>query len=253
MAPFTQITYLGHATVLIETENVRLLTDPLLKKWVIHLRRHAPPIDSGHLKNIDAVLISHQHLDHLHVPSLKMLDRGTRIILPEGTRSLVEGAGFERIEEIVAGGKVHVGDIEVLATPAEHSGRRILPGEDIECLGYLVQGKSKIYFAGDTDVFPEMANFSEGLDLALLPVWGWGPNLGPGHMDPYRAALALQHLKPGLAIPIHWGAYHPIGLGWMRPSFLTYPPRLFEAYAAKIAPNVGIRILDPGEKTNLEN
>ena len=134
MATATHITYLGHATVLIETESVRLLTDPLLKKWVVHLRRHVPQVDSEHLENIDAVLISHQHLDHLHLPSLKMLDRGTRIILPEGTRSLVEGAGFEKIEEIRAGGRVHVGDIEVLATPAEHSGRRILPGENIECL-----------------------------------------------------------------------------------------------------------------------
>ncbi len=249
MATSTQITYFGHATVLIETENVRLLTDPLLKKWVMHLRRHAPQVDDEQLKNIDAVLISHQHLDHLHLPSLKMLDRATRIILPEGTRSLVEAAGFERIEEIGIGGRVQVGDVEVLATPAEHSGRRILPGEDIECLGYFVQGGSKIYFAGDTDVFPEMANYSEGLDLALLPVWGWGPNLGPGHMDPYRAALALQHLKPRWAIPIHWGTYHPIGLGWTGPSFLTNPPRLFASFAAKIAPDVGIRILGPGEKT----
>jgi L-ascorbate metabolism protein UlaG (beta-lactamase superfamily) len=71
-------------------------------------------------------------------------------------------------------------------------------------------------------------------------------------MDPYRAALALQHLKPRLAIPIHWGAYHPIGLGWMRPRFLTNPPRLFASFAVKIAPSVGIRILDPGEKTDIE-
>ncbi len=253
MATSTHITYLGHATVLIETDNVRLLTDPLLKNRIVHLRRHAPRVAHEHLKNIDAVLISHQHLDHLHLPSLKMLDRRTRIILPEGTRGLVERTGFERIEEIDVGGKVHVGDLEVLATPAEHSGKRILPGKEIESLGYIVQGKSKIYFAGDTDIFPEMVNFSEGLDLALLPVWGWGPNLGPGHLDPYRAALALQHLKPRLAIPIHWGAYHPIGLGWMRPVFLTNPPGLFASFAAKIAPSVGIRILDSGEKTDIEN
>ena len=82
----------------------------------------------------------------------------------------------------------------------QHTGKRHPFGPAADTLGYLIEGRHTIYFSGDTDLFPEMAELAGTLDVALLPVWGWGPNLGKGHMDPYRAAEALKLLQPS-AIP----------------------------------------------------
>ena len=109
----------------------------------------------------------------------------------------------------------------MLATRADHEGRRIPWIPTTDPLGFLIEGSHEIYFAGDTDLFPEMSSIGKQLDLALLPVWGWGPNLGVGHMNPPRAAQALLHLRPRAAIPIHWGTYAPIGLDLLRPNFLS--------------------------------
>jgi L-ascorbate metabolism protein UlaG (beta-lactamase superfamily) len=110
----------------------------------------------------------------------------------------------------------------------------------------LISGSSSVYFAGDTDIFPEMADLDSDLDVALLPVWGWGPTLGNDHMSPKRAAESLSLLKPKMAVPIHWGTFAPIGLGWIQPSFLTEPPHQFKGHANDIAPGVDVRIVDPG-------
>ena len=89
-------------------------------------------------------------------------------------------------------------------------------------LGYLLQGSQSVYFAGDTDLFPEMAALG-GVDVALLPVAGWGPRLPEGdHMNPRRAAEALKILKPRLAIPIHWGTYTPL---WVRGGYTANQTR----------------------------
>jgi L-ascorbate metabolism protein UlaG (beta-lactamase superfamily) len=102
-----------------------------------------------------------------------------------------------------------------------------------------------VYFAGDTDLHAGMAALKP-LDVALLPVWGWGPTLGPGHMDPLAAAQALAVLRPRIAVPIHWGTLFPIGLGRLRGSRLTDPPREFVREAAGLAPAVRVRVLEPG-------
>ena len=84
------------------------------------------------------------------------------------------------------------------------------------------------------------------LDVALLPVWGWGPNLGRGHLDPYRAAEALKLLRPSLAIPIHWGTLHPWGIGWLMLPILTNPPQMFVRYAKYMTPEVKTHVIAPG-------
>jgi L-ascorbate metabolism protein UlaG (beta-lactamase superfamily) len=101
-----------------------------------------------------------------------------------------------------------------------------------------------VYFAGDTDLFDGMADLGP-LDVALLPVWGWGPSLGPGHMDPETAARAAALLRPRVAVPIHWGTYLQVGLR-RRESLLTEPPELFAAHCADLAPGVTVRVLQPG-------
>jgi L-ascorbate metabolism protein UlaG (beta-lactamase superfamily) len=108
-----------------------------------------------------------------------------------------------------------------------------------------------VYFPGDTDLFPEMAELAGVLDLALLPVWGWGPTIGPGHMDPERAAQAAAILRPRLAVPIHWGTFYPAGLRRVVPNPFETPGLAFAEAAARHAPGVEVRILAPGEAMDL--
>ncbi|HLF26188.1 MAG TPA: MBL fold metallo-hydrolase [Anaerolineae bacterium] len=245
------LTYLGHATVLIDLDGVRLLTDPLLRQRAVHLRRRSSPIDPIGCLPVDAVLISHLHWDHLDLPSLRALGHHTRLIVPRGAARALRGWGFQRVEEIAAGETTRVGGVKVEATSAHHVGFRLPFGPRTACLGYIVRGSHQVYFAGDTDLFPGMAELGNDLDAALLPVWGWGPTLGAGHLDPWRAAEALALLRPRIAVPIHWGTFCPLGMGWARPRFLTHPPVAFAQHAAQLAPEVEVRIITPGQPTHL--
>ncbi len=129
---------------------------------------------------------------------------------------------------------------------------RPLPGRPrTDCLGYLIDGLRRIYFTGDTDLFDGMADLSPALDVALLPVWGWGPTLGAGHLNPYRAAQALELLRPALAIPIHWGTYFPVGLRPLLPHLVRRPPHTFAQFAHQLAPDVEVRVLAPGDALDL--
>lgn len=227
-------------------DGVRLLTDPVLRNRVGPLRRQAAPPDTSHLA-VDAVLISHLHWDHLDLPSLRLLGRDTHLIVPTGAADFLQRQGFRWIEEVGPGQESKIGQVAVWATPAEHIGHRPLFGPVVDSIGFLICGSQQVYFAGDTDLFPEMQTLTDDLDVALLPVWGWGPTLGAGHMDPFRAAQSLNHLCPRVAIPIHWGTYCPIGMGWLQPDFLWQPPRHFARHAATLAPEVEVHILDPGQ------
>jgi L-ascorbate metabolism protein UlaG (beta-lactamase superfamily) len=249
MVSKASITYFGHATLLIEMDGTRLLTDPVLRGRVAHLHRKVPLFSVE--EEIDAVLISHLHWDHLDMPSLRRLDMDTHLIVPRGSAALVRQRGFKHVEELVPGETTIVGGIEVEATPADHPGKRFPFGPTVVPMGYMMRGSHKIYFAGDTEEFPEMRAYAPGLDVALLPVWGWGPNLGDGHMDPSDAVEALGFLKPRLAIPIHWGTFFPLGLGWLKPTLLHMPPLAFARHAAELAPQVEVKILEPGESMDL--
>ncbi len=244
-----QLTYVGHATVLIEMDGVRLLTDPILRNRVGAIRRHAASVDPSMQRDLDAVLISHLHLDHFDLPSLRMLDRSTRLIAPAGTADALYGEGFENIEEIRIADSIRVGPVKLTATYAHHHGGRYPFGPSLNCVGYLIRGSSTVYFAGDTDIFPEMTEYSDDLDLALLPVWGWGPTLGEGHLCPRKAADSLALLRPKMAVPIHWGTFAPIGMGWLRPAFLYDPPHAFRGHATDVAPDVDVRVVSPGNFT----
>jgi L-ascorbate metabolism protein UlaG (beta-lactamase superfamily) len=240
------VTYTGHSTVLIEMDGVRLLTDPLLRPRVAHLGRLVglPEIIDW---NLDAVLISHMHWDHLDLPSLRLLGYDTPLIVPRGSGLYLQKKGFKNVEEIARYEITRVGPVSILATPAAHPGDRPLFGPSVDSLGFLIQGSQEVYFAGDTDIFPEMEVLSDNTDVALLPVWGYGPTLGTGHLDPFRAAQALPGIDPKVAVPIHWGTYCPIGMVWMQMAFLHYPPHSFQRYAQSIAPGVDIQILEPGQ------
>jgi L-ascorbate metabolism protein UlaG (beta-lactamase superfamily) len=128
--------------------------------------------------------------------------------------------------------------VRVEAVPAVHDGRRVPVGPPSSGVGFVAGG---VYFAGDTEPYADMARLAGTLDAALLPVSGWGPKTGPGHMGPRDAAEALALLRPALAVPIHWGTYRRIG---HRPS--GDPAREFEAHAAELAPGVRVAVLAPG-------
>ncbi|MCB8985694.1 MAG: MBL fold metallo-hydrolase [Ardenticatenaceae bacterium] len=245
------ITYVGHATVLIQMDGVRLLTDPILRGRVAHLSHRTRRIEPTYFENIDAVLISHLHWDHLDWPSLRRLGHNTRILAPRGSAAYFAGRGFKNVEELQNGEETRVGGVAVRATQAVHDGRRYPKGPFADPVGYLVNSHHSIYFAGDTDLFPAMSHLADNLDVALLPVWGWGPTLGTGHLTPDRAAQALTMLRPQIAIPIHWGALHPIGMGMLKPAFLTQPPVAFARHAARLAPEVNTCILPIGNTLSL--
>jgi L-ascorbate metabolism protein UlaG (beta-lactamase superfamily) len=247
----SRVTYVGHATVLIELDGIRLLTDPVLRNRVAHLRRHGPPPAPELRAGIDAVLISHLHHDHADLPSLRSLDRQTQLLAPAGAGEFLERAGFVNISELAPGEFATVAGVRITAVPAVHRGHRSPFGPQAETVGFVIAGEQRLYFAGDTDLFEGMEELAGDLDLALLPVWGWGPNLGAGHLNPERAARVVALLAPRIAIPIHWGTSFPLGLAKLWPGPLSAPPREFALRAAELAPQVEIRVLSPGESTSL--
>ena len=249
-----RVTFLGHSTVLIELGGARLLADPVLRPRILHLRRHAPPVEPAKLLPLDAILISHLHHDHLDVGSLRALGKANTVVVPAGGGRVVRRARFEDVREVEAGDRLELGTASVEAVTAQHPGeRRPFGGPKAKALGYLAEGGGRrVYFAGDTGLFEEMEEIgAAGLDCALIPVWGWGTSVGEGHLGPRSAARALRLLRPRMAVPIHWGGLFPIGQARRRPHFLTDPPNEFAEHAASIAPEVEVRILQPGSSADL--
>ena len=244
------MTWLGHSTVFIETAGQQILTDPVLRAGIGPIRRRPRPVDVD-LAAVDAVLISHFHHDHLDVPSLRQLPRSATLIVPRGGGPVVRSVGFAEVLEFDPGDAVRIGGIDIRAVPALHSGKRMPFGPVGPALGFMIRSDASIYFAGDTDLFPEMLDIAPSMDLAILPVGGWGPTLRGGHMDPIRAAASLKLLHPRIAVAVHWGTLWPVGLGKFRRERFEEPAREFLAEARRVAPEVEVMPLDPGESLDI--
>jgi L-ascorbate metabolism protein UlaG (beta-lactamase superfamily) len=263
-----RIAWPGHATVAIELGGVRLLTDPLLRGRIGPLRRHGPVPSADLTRELDALLVSHLHHDHADAPSLRRIDRDVPALVARGTGAFFSRLGFTAVTELAPGESSRVGPLTVTAVEANHpNGGRLLERRSA-AVGFVVEGpgrvegseqaeretsppRRRVYFAGDTDLFEGMRDLAGNLDVALLPVWGWGTSIGAGHLDPERAARAAALLAPRIAIPIHWGTLYPLGLARLRPGPLRAPPREFAATARELAPQVEVRVLSPGESTSL--
>jgi L-ascorbate metabolism protein UlaG (beta-lactamase superfamily) len=239
------LTWLGHSTVRIELDGERVVTDPVLRWRVVHLRRAAAVPDSA-VAGVDTVLVSHSHFDHLDLPSLSLLDRSVRVVVPRGAGRLVRRRGFESVVEVEEGDALELGAVRVHVVHAEHGSVRRPFGVRARPVGYLLRGSRTVYFAGDTDLFAAMRELRP-VDVALLPVGGWGPTLPAGHLDPGRAAEALVLIEPAVAVPIHWGTFRtPLAA---RPD--DRAAQAFARAAAAVSPAVRVRVLRIGESCAL--
>jgi L-ascorbate metabolism protein UlaG (beta-lactamase superfamily) len=248
-----ELDFIGHSAVVIDLDGIRILTDPVTRGRVGPLRRVEPVPDRDRLRGVDVVLISHLHWDHLDVPSLRDIGRSVYLVVPAGSGDWVRSAGFTNVHEMAVGDSFDVGGVTVRAVYALHSGFRPPLGPTAPPLGFVIRGSRSIYFAGDTDMFEGMADFGEPIDLALIPVWGWGPTLGRGlHLDPLKAAEALRLIRPRAAVPIHWGTYWPHAMGRVFPERLVEPPAAFAEYAAELVPDIRIVPTAVGDSVDWE-
>ncbi|MBJ7348316.1 MAG: MBL fold metallo-hydrolase, partial [Thermoleophilaceae bacterium] len=241
-----RVTWAGHSTTLIEIGDARLLTDPLLRNRVAHLRRQAQKVDIDIARRLTAVLISHSHLDHLDRASLKLIDNEVPVVAARGCGRLLRSLGFREVHEVQAGDVLPVGNITIETIHAEHHGLRHPFADKADTVGFVARGAhdaDSVYFAGDTDLFPELAQLSGRVNWALLPVWGWGPTIGAGHFNPERAAEAVGMIRPKIAIPIHWGTFSPVIFkgAFSRPDPL--PPLDFARLVAELDVGTEVRIL----------
>lgn len=250
-----RITFLGHATVVIELAGMRLITDPVLRQQVGPLWRRTPRPHLGPLADLDVVLISHLHLDHYDPASLRLLDRGVPIIGPPGSARSLRWRGFTDVHEMRPGERLHLGGVDIVATEARHRGTRHPLARRTPSNGYVISGGGRdIYFAGDTGLFPGMADLWDGLDVALLPIAGLGPWMPEfKHLSPRHAVRAAELLRPRLVIPIHWGTYHLPGtvLMRLRPDVHRRAPFVFMREVESLAPEISTVLLDPGESLDL--
>jgi len=252
------VTWAGHSTALIELDGTRLLTDPVLHRRVGPLRRVAREVEREHFDHVDAVLLSHLHADHSHLRSLRTVGATTRILTPRGSGRWLARHGFSEVEEIGVGDEATVGAVRVQAIEATHNShrwhlgeRRLWPiGVSADPIGYVVRGSGSCYFAGDTDLFAGLSALNGTIDVALLPVSGWGAKVGSGHLDPERAATAAALIAPRVVVPIHWGTL-TLAIPGRRAWDSERHAREFEALVARRAPAVAVRVLRPGERIAL--
>jgi L-ascorbate metabolism protein UlaG (beta-lactamase superfamily) len=241
--------YIGHATVLIEIGGVRVLTDPFLGARLGPLERHGPLPSPDELE-VDVVVISHGHADHFDATSLKRLPGDPIVVAPRGLGMSVWRTTGRDAVEIEDGEVVQHAGLRIIAVPAEHW--ITIGAPRAQPIGYVLDAGPRVYFAGDTARFDGLASWVSPVDLALLPVWTWGPHVGPGHLGPRAAALVLRDILPRAAVPIHWGTLYPRHLHrvWHRP--LREPGDRFAEHAARLVPSVDVRVLRPGESTTFD-
>ena len=245
------LTWLGHSTVLIDLAGQRLLTDPLLLAHNGPLRRRHPRPQPSTWAGVDAVLLSHLHHDHAELRSLRLLSKVPVLTCAENGRWLrkqgLDGRGID--------GWTDVGAVEVRLVTAVHHSRR-MPHRPNAANGHLIRaGTLTVWAAGDTSLYADMVRLPElagvrRLDVALVPIGGWGPRLSPGHMGPAEAAEACALAAARYALPVHWGTLHA-PLMTLRSRWFERPLAAFEEEVARAAPGCHVVRLSPGETWSL--
>jgi L-ascorbate metabolism protein UlaG (beta-lactamase superfamily) len=249
------LTWLGHSTVVMDVDGVRLLADPLLRDNAGILRRRGSRPDEKAWAGSDAVLVSHLHHDHAELASLRQLVDTPIFTAPDNASWLrrrgLDGRGIEPNAWTKVGREQVVG---VRLTPAIHQARPMPHRPNASC-GHLIAAPSgTVWVAGDTELFPgltELPALADGtIDIAVVPVGGWGPRLSNGHMGPREAAIACRMVGARWAVPVHWGSFHvPLGRRFPR-GWMDYAGPAFEASLAQEFPGCRATVLEPGESVS---
>jgi L-ascorbate metabolism protein UlaG (beta-lactamase superfamily) len=243
-----RLTWWGHATSTVDDRGVRVLFDPVLTRRLAHLGRRAGPTPGPEARAADVVAVSHLHADHLHVRSLRRLAPGTRLVVPRGALPLVGQLPLD-VVEVVAGDVVEAGPgVRLRVVPAVHDARR-LPGSGLRAapVGFVVEGSRRTYFPGDTELFAGLPDAVGQVDAALVPVGGWGPSLGAGHMGPDEGARVVEWLQPRVAVPVHWGTFWPVGLRGVRDELFHGPGAAFAAAVRRRVAGTEVSTVRPGD------
>jgi len=207
------VTFIGHATVLIEMDGVALLTDPVLAQRLFVVKRIvAPGLPAGGLPDVDVVLVSHGHHDHLHVPTHRRLPkRDTVAVVAQNLGDLVDSAGYARVVELPWGGRLEHKGIKITALEVNHWGTRGLLPDQRGYTGFLIEGPSgRVFFPGDTAYTPLFREYGErfAIDVAVLPIGAYQPaSFRRVHMNPEDAWQAFLDLRARYLVPIHWGTF----------------------------------------------
>lgn len=245
-----RITWLGHSSVVLDLDGIRILTDPLLRPHAGLLRRLAPRPDPASWTGPDVVLVSHLHHDHAELRSLRML-RGTVLMSAPANTDWLRRRTQMHAVPLGDGWSQVGGGVEIRQVPADH-GQRPMVHRPNNANGQLVRGPSGVvWIAGDTGLYPEMAALPAmaggSIDVALVPVWGWGPKLSGGHLTPETAARAVAASGTRFAVPVHWGTLHPPFVNHFARSWLEMPGRRFANAVADQAPGCSAVVLAPGQ------
>ncbi len=242
------ITWLGHATAVADFGGSRVVFDPLFRA---RARRAG---------KVDAILVTHSHVDHLNRWTLKAIDRDTHLIVPRGAQDVVKDLGFAKVTEASVGDQIAVGDLEVTAVETRHDQGRWRKSSSPEALGYIVSGSgASVHHAGDVD-FSDHSVFDDigkrhAIDATLLPIGGMMPvwyyrwrraALDRGvHIDPDAALDIYERLGAKALVPVHWGT---VNLRLGPPSM---PKKRLELVAAQRQVG-GVAVLAHGESLSLK-
>lgn len=216
-----RITLVNHSTVLVQAAGANLLTDPIWSdraspvSWAGPRRRRAPGLRFEDLPPIDAVLVSHNHYDHLDLATLdRLAKRGAAFSVPLGNAALLESRRIAPVAELDWWQSIEVAGARITAVPAQHfSGRGLRDRNATLWCGYVIESRAgAVYFAGDTGWGPHFARIRErwpAIRLALLPIGAYRPAwfMSPLHLSPDDAARAHAALGAAVSVPIHYGAF----------------------------------------------
>lgn len=242
------ITWIGHASFLVQTPEHSILIDPNWAKWLKVIKRlRQPGLEIHDLPAIDLVLVTHAHFDHLDRKTLRAVASDQAIVVPEHVGGLVQGLGFNQVRELRQWEKFEIGDLKVTLTPALHWGARVLHDSHRGFGGFHIEyaGRS-VFHCGDSAWFEGFTEIGERLpvEIALLPIGAYeAPTKRDVHMNPEQAIDAFLQLKARTFVPMHFGTFR-----------LSYEPlheppeRLIRHGAARQLIDC-IRILKEGEPT----
>jgi L-ascorbate metabolism protein UlaG (beta-lactamase superfamily) len=226
-----QATWLGHSTVYLEVDGIRILTDPVWGdrasplSWIGPRRFFAPVIALEDLPIPQLVVISHDHYDHLDRGTIRrMKDWNTQFIVPLGVGAYLADWGVpeSRITELDWWKSTTVGNLEVTCTPARHaSGRGLFDRDKTLWGGYAFIGpRHRVYFSGDTGLFPGLTDIGDRLgpfDLTMIEAGEYGQAWPDWHLGPEQAVQAHERVRGKVMLPLHWGLFDLAAHGWTEP------------------------------------